>query len=62
MDTRAFYETICQILDEAGMDIPYSHYDRGGRYIMSLQAVNPQTGQSYHIEIRRDEPNGTAAD
>lgn len=62
MDTRAFFETVCQVLDEAGMDIPYSHYDREDRYILSLQAINTQTGQRYHIEMRKDEPIGTAAD
>lgn len=62
MDTRAFYDAICQTLNEDGMDITNSLYDRDGRYILNIRAVNPQTGQSYHIEMRKGEPNGTAVD
>lgn len=62
MDTRAFYDAICQILNESGMDIPYSHYDREDWYILNLRAVDPQTGQSYRISMRKGESNGTASD
>ena len=43
MDMRAFHVSIESALDEAGMDIVHSNYDKNSTCPRDLHAVNPIT-------------------
>lgn len=49
MDMRAFHVSIESALDEAGMDIVRSNYDKDSGCPSDIYAVNPITGEKIHI-------------
>ena len=55
MDMRAFHVSIESTLDEAGMDIVRSNYDKDSGCPSDIYAVNPITRKKIHIIILEEE-------
>ena len=49
MDMRAFHVSIESALDEAGMDIVHSNYDKNSTCPSDIHSVNPITGKKVHV-------------
>lgn len=51
MDMRAFHTSIESVLDEAGMDIVRSNYDKDSGCPSDIYAVNPITKEKVHFIV-----------